>query len=67
VAAQLLWETPNWDGEVEKEIKLKNGTITRRTKTSVKPARFETRREAVDWCRRYGIPIRKIKTVTVAR
>lgn len=62
MAKQLVWETPEWNAEVEQ-------TDKRRKPRTIhcNPARFEVRREAVDWCKRHHIPIRKIKMTTVER
>jgi hypothetical protein len=66
MTSQLIWTTPEWNGE--KEVELKSGKKSKRKRRIHCPeAVFETRREAVDWCNRHGIPARLIKMQTVTR
>ena len=62
MAKLLIWETPEWNGEVEQKDKRKKPR-----KVHVSPARFENRREAVAWCRQHRIPTRSIRMTTVER
>lgn len=59
---QLVWETPKWESEIQPKDKRK-----RPRKVVTMPARFDNRREAVEWCRKHGIPLRMIQLTTVER